>query len=480
MSSIKKNFIYSSILTSANYVFPLIVYPYVSRVLGVTKIGACNFVDSIVQYFVLLSMFGITSIGIREIAKARNDKSRLNEVFNNLFWINALLTIVSVILLLFITYYAQDLYKYRKLLFIGVLKIVSNFFLTEWLFRGLEEFKYITLRTIIVKCLYVCSIFLFVNDESDYIIYYLLTVLMISANSIFNHHYARRFIKFTSKNIKLTLYLSPIVIMGLYSVMTSMYTTFNTAYLGFVAGDKEVGFYTTAQMLYGALLAFFGAFTGVMLPRMSSLLSEGKFERFKNLLERSANILFSYSIPFVILFIIYAPEIIELFAGKGFEGAIIPMQISMPLMVIIGYEQIIITQGLLPLDKNKAVLINAIVGAISGVLLSLLIVSTFKSVGSTIVWALSEICVLISASIFIKKYIDFRFPFMVLMKNILGNTPLLVILICVHSLIKSSILTILFGGIIVVLYTYIIQTFAFKQKELVEVTEKIVKFFKQK
>ena len=137
--------------------------------------------------------------------------------------------------------------------------------------------------------------------------------------------------------------------------MTSMYTTFNTAYLGFVAGETEVGYYTTANTLYGALLAFFGAFTGVMLPRMSSLIAEGKTDKFNELLKKSANILFSYSIPFVILFIIYAPEIIWLYAGKGYEGAIIPMQICMPLMIIIGYEQIIITQGLLPLDKNKAV-----------------------------------------------------------------------------------------------------------------------------
>lgn len=479
MASIKKNFIYSGILTSANYIFPLIVYPYVSRVLGVTRIGACNFVDSIVQYFILLSMFGITSIGVREIAKAKNDKDRLNQAYNSIFWTNALFTIISVVLLIVVIFSVQDLYEYRKLLYVGVLKVVSNFFLIDWLFRGLEEFKYITIRTLLVKCLYVIAVFLFIKEETDYTTYYLLTVMMITVNSILNHRYSRNFVKVSFRNIKCGTFIYPIIIMGVYSVMTSMYTTFNTAYLGFVAGDKEVGYYTTAHTLYGALLALFGAFTNVMLPRMSSLVSEGNIERFKYLLSKSSNILFSYSIPFVLLFIVYAPEIINLYAGKGFEGAILPMQISMPLMIVIGYEQIIITQGLLPLDKNKAVLVNAIIGAFVGVVLSLIIVGKLKSVGSTLVWTVSELCVLISASVFIKKYLNYRFPLVLLLKELMSYFPLLIVLIYTHNIFNSHIMDVLSGGIITVTYTFVIQRFILKQKELVDITDSIVKLLKR-
>ena len=479
MASIKKNFIYSGILTSANYIFPLIVYPYVSRVLGVTRIGACNFVDSIVQYFILLSMFGITSICVREIAKAKNDKDRLNQAYNSIFWTNALFTIISVVLLIVVIFSVQDLYEYRKLLYVGVLKVVSNFFLIDWLFRGLEEFKYITIRTLLVKCLYVIAVFLFIKEETDYTTYYLLTVMMITVNSILNHRYSRNFVKVSFRNIKCGTFIYPIIIMGVYSVMTSMYTTFNTAYLGFVAGDKEVGYYTTAHTLYGALLALFGAFTNVMLPRMSSLVSEGNIERFKYLLSKSSNILFSYSIPFVLLFIVYAPEIINLYAGKGFEGAILPMQISMPLMIVIGYEQIIITQGLLPLDKNKAVLVNAIIGAFVGVVLSLIIVGKLKSVGSTLVWTVSELCVLISASVFIKKYLNYRFPLVLLLKELMSYFPLLIVLIYTHNIFNSHIMDVLSGGIITVTYTFVIQRFILKQKELVDITDSIVKLLKR-
>ncbi len=480
MSSIKRNFFYSSILTSANYIFPLIVYPYVSRVLGVTNIGICKFVDSIISYFILFSMFGITSIGIREIAKSKKNKEKMNEVFNNLFWINALFTIISTTVLVFSIFLIPSLSSYKRLLFIGVVKVLSNFFLIDWFFRGLEDFRYITIRTLCVKCLYVLSIFIFVRNEADYTTYYFLTVSMITLNSILNEVYAHRYVSIRFSGINLSAYLYPLLIMGAYTLMTSMYTTFNVAYLGLVAGTKEVGYYTTANSLYDALLAFFGAFTGVMLPRMSSLISEGKFDEFKRLLTKSSNILFSFSFPFVFLFIVYAPEIIFLYAGNGYEGAITPMQISMPLMLVIGYEQIIIFQGLIPLDKNKAVLTNAIVGAVIGVLFSLLIVETYKCIGSVIVWVISELCVLVSASFFVRRYTGFLFPYKVFFKEFVVYLPLLCFLISCRQWHSSPLQSVLFAGIVTSFYAFVVQRFITKQTVVVEISNNIVLKIKEK
>lgn len=444
-----------------------------------TNIGVCKFVDSIVSYFILFSMFGISSIGIREIAKAKNNKKRLNETFNNLFWINALFTFVSTFVLIISMHVVPSLIPYRKLLFIGVVKVISNFFLIEWFFKGLEDFRYITIRRLIIKCIYVVLIFVFVREESDYIKYYFLTVVMIFLNSIFNQVYARKFVKITLNGIKLFAFIGPILIMGIYALMTSMYTTFNVAYLGFVAGPTEVGYYTTSHNLYDALLAFFATLTGVMLPRMSSLLSEGRIDEFKRLLMKSASVLFSFSIPFVALFIIFAPELIFLYAGKGYEGAIIPMQISMPLMIVIGYEQIIITQGLLPLDKNKAVLANAIIGAITGFLFTLLLVGRYKSVGTVVVWVLSEACVLVSASFFIKRYVDFVFPYKLLIKQILVYIPLAVVLLFFRKVILTPLFEVFIAGLLTVIYTYITQRYVMKNPILLDVVSDVRKMLKK-
>ena len=143
MPSVKKNFLYSSILATANYIFPFILFPYVSRVLGVENNGKSSLIDSIVNYFILYSMMGLSNMGIREIAAHRNDRQQLTSSFSNLFLLNFLVTCIAVVLLLCATFFVPYLSSYKDLLYVGILKLFFNVFLVEWLYKGLEDFRYI-------------------------------------------------------------------------------------------------------------------------------------------------------------------------------------------------------------------------------------------------------------------------------------------------------------------------------------------------
>lgn len=468
MPSIKKNFFYSSILTSANYLFPLLTFPYVSRVLGVTNVGIVNFVDSVIHYFILFSMMGISAVGIREIAKSKSSQEKLNEVFNSLFWLNTLTTTIALLILLIFTYTVPQLYTHWEMMLIGGLKLMSNYLLIDWFYRGLEEFKYITVRTLIVKSLYVITVFLFVKEQSDYPIYFLLITLMFTLNALINLFYARHFIQWRVRKINISLFLSPFLMLGVYMFLTSMYTSFNMTYLGFVCNETEVGYYATASKLYKILIALFSAFTGVMLPRMSSLLSEGKTDEFMSLLKKSVNILFSFSIPLIIFFIVFAPIIIEIIAGRGYEGAILPMRIMMPLMLIIGYEQILIVQTLTPLKKDKAILRNSIYGASVGVILNIILVSTYASVGSSIVWITSEIVVLSSGQYYVKKYVGFSFPWKNLIGNVLSYVPLMFALLFVSSM-SGIFIPLILASVISLLYFAVLNTFIYPNQVVLDI-----------
>ena len=158
MGLLKKNIIYSGILTTANYIFPLLTYPYVSRVLGVSNIGACNFVDSVINYFLILSALGIGVVGIREIAKNKVDK--LEQTFSKLFTINTITTSIALAVLLVAIHFVPDFQEYYELMWVGVLKLVFNYLLIEWFYKGMEDFKYITNRTVAVRFIYVVSVFI--------------------------------------------------------------------------------------------------------------------------------------------------------------------------------------------------------------------------------------------------------------------------------------------------------------------------------
>ena len=388
--SIKKNFAYKSVLTLSTYLINFITFPYVARVLGVERIGLVNFVDNTVNYFLLFATMGVGLLGVREIAAVKEDKKRRDQVYSSMLALNLLFTLVSLGIYLLCVVTVPKLCQYDELFYIGTAKVLFTVFLVEWFFTGVENFRYITLRSILIKVLYIISVFLFVRDTSDYRLYFILTVGVVVLNALINQLYIREFVRVRWNNIQLFKYLKQNVTLGIYTLMTSMYLTFNVMYLGLVSNNTEVGYYTTAFKLYSVILGFFTAFTNVMLPRMSSLLANGEKDRFQELVNRSFSVMATCCIPLILCNMILAPQIIYILSGPGYEGAILPMRIIMPAAFAVGMAQVLAIQVLMPMKKDKVLLVASIIGAVVSLLINLLVVPSVASVGSAIVLVCSE------------------------------------------------------------------------------------------
>lgn len=461
---IQKNFIYSFILTASNYLFPLLIYPYISRILGVEKIGICNFADSIINYFVLFATIGISIIGIREIASAKHDQESLNIVFTSLLTHTVIPTILTSVVFVITVFNIERLYEYKEILFIGLGKIIGTAFLFDWFYKGIENFKFITIRTIAIKIVYVFLVFILIKSPEDYILFFCLTTVMVLANSIYNIFYCRHFvrIKFSFSNYKQLV--KPNLINGFYLFLNTMYTTLNVAFLGFVSTVTQVGYYTTATKIFGIILAVYSAFTGVMLPRMSYLFTEEKMEDFLRLIKKSLNILLTFSVPVVVVGTILAPQIIDIISGAGYEGAYIPAMISMPLIFIVGYEQILVVQIITPLKEDTIKLRNSIIGATVGIIGNILIVKSLLAIGATIVWAISEIAVLISAQYYVKKLVGLTFPMQLLLKELFLYLPLSLMLISLRLLFESPIIIIGIAFVVSILYFTILKVYIIRDQ----------------
>ena len=163
--SVRNNFLYKSLLTLSSYLIALATFPYVSRVLGADGVGVVNFADNTAGYFILFAMMGVSSIGTREIASAKSNREHCSRIFSNILGINLLFTFVALVLyigaILFVPRFSQN----ADLFYIGIAKIVGTIFLIEWLFTGLEEFRYITLRSLLIKLIYVAAVYIFVNSK---------------------------------------------------------------------------------------------------------------------------------------------------------------------------------------------------------------------------------------------------------------------------------------------------------------------------
>ena len=137
---IKKNILYSSFLTCSNYIFPLITYPYICRVLGVEAIWKCNYILGIVTYFLLFATMGTSVIGIREIAKNRDNPEALNKTFSSIFLLNLICTIVASFFYFMLVITVPSLSEYETLMLLGSIQLIFTIFQIEWFYKGIEEF----------------------------------------------------------------------------------------------------------------------------------------------------------------------------------------------------------------------------------------------------------------------------------------------------------------------------------------------------
>ncbi|MBQ5605825.1 MAG: oligosaccharide flippase family protein [Prevotella sp.] len=478
---IKRNVAYSSILTVGSHVCALLTYPYVSRTLGVSSVGIYDFVDSIINYLILFSMLGISACGIREIAANKTNKKKLSQVFTSILSFHLFTTVIAIAILAIAMFTIEELFQYRKLLCIGICKLLFNALLIEWFFTGMENFAYIAKRNLTIRVLYVICIFLFIKEKEDYVLYYILTTSTVVINALVDIIYSRKFVKFSIKEFTLKPYYKTIVSIGTYMIVTSLYTSLNIAWLGVVCGTIQVGYYSTSTRLYTIIIAFFTAFTNVMFPRMSSLLSQGSTKEFWDKISLSVKVLFSFAFPTLCVSAVVGPTLLHFLVGDGFEGSYLPFQIISVLILIIGFEQILVLQILMPMKHDNIILRNSFAGAALAIILNLTIVESMGAVGTALVWLSSEICVFLLSLWYLKNHYNYEFPGKDILRYLLGYLPLAGILYACKTLLPlNDMLILLLAGIITLIYTYYIQLYLLRCPVIIQTINRLHEYVKQR
>lgn len=450
--SIKKNFAYKSTLTVSTYLMNFVTFPYVARVLGVDGIGLVSFVDNAINYFLLFATMGVATLGVREIATIRNDDEKRNDIFANILGLNLLFTVGTLIIYLFCILSIDKFQQYKELFYIGSAKILFTVFLVEWFFTGIENFRYITVRSVLIKILYAIFVFVLVHDKSDYQIYFSLNVLVVVINAIINMIYVRKLVRVRIQNLFKLHFMKQNISLGIYAIMTSMYLTFNVMFLGLTSGNIEVGFYTTAFKLYSVILGFFTAFTNVMLPRMSFLLGEGDDRTFQQLINKSFDAMCTFSIPMILCSIALAPQIIHVLSGSGYEGAILPMRIIMPAILFVGIAQIIAMQVLMPMRKDKVLFLASLIGATVSILINIFLVPRMQSIGTAIVLICSEIMVTLVYIVYTFRHKLLILPYKIVLRNICYSLPCALICYLCGKLITNNFIALIVAMFVSLLY----------------------------
>ena len=392
--SIKLNMLMNVLLTLSSILIPVITLPYVTRVLGAEGVGRVYFASSVVAGFAMFAELGIPVYGIRACARVRDDRRELSRTVREIMMINLISCVivytVFAVMICTVPRFTED----RLLLTIMSSTMILNCIGAEWLYKAVEKYTYITVRSLTFKFIALIAMFVMVRDESDYVIYGAITIFAVSASNIINlcsiHRYAD--LRPTGRH-DLARHLPGMLMLFALAAATTIYTNLDLAILDFMKGDAEAGLYGVAVKIKLVIVSMVTSVSAVLLPRNSFYYEKNRKDEFYGLISRTMGAVLTVSLPVLIYFIIFARESISVLAGDGFSGAVAPMMIIMPSVAFIGVSNIIGIQMLVPAGREKTVVTAAMIGAAVDLILNLILIPGYASSGAAAATLAAEICV---------------------------------------------------------------------------------------
>lgn len=389
-SSLMINMIMSAISTSANFIFPLITYAYVARILRAEGTGKVAFAQSVLTYFTYIASLGISSYGIRECSKIRDDKNKLSKLVQELFIINFISTVVAYLLLFITILVVPKFSEYRTLLLLMSTGIILQTVGVEWLYNALEKYTYITIRSLIFKTISVFLTFILIKSKSDYLIYGGITIFAQGASNILNFINARKFIYIKKYNdYHLIKHIIPISLFFSSAIIITVYSQFDTLMLGFLSGDVEVGLYNAAVKIKTMIISISSGLTVVLIPRMTYYCVVDK-NKFYNLLKKSLEISLVFIMPLILFVLINTSDVVLFLCGEEYLPAISTIRILVACVIPLILTNLFGNQILVPKGNEKRFTVAVFVGMIINLLLNLVFIPIYGAEGAAFATLITE------------------------------------------------------------------------------------------
>lgn len=393
--SLKLNFVMNALLTMSQFIFPLITFPYISRILLPAGTGKVSFATSLISYFSLFAQLGIPTYGIRACAKVRDNREELTRTVHELLAISIVMDVVSYTILVLALLFVPRLQEERTLYIVVSATILLTSIGMEWLYKALEQYTYITIRSIIFKFIALVAMFSLIHEKKDYVIYGGISILAGSASNIFNFVNVHKYIDLKPVGkYNIHRHLKPVGVFFAMSCATTIYTHMDTVMLGFIATDEDVGYYNAAIRIKSILVSIVTSLGTVLLPRASYYTEHGKMDEFRRISRKALNFVFIVASPMMFYSILFAQQGIYFLSGTAYTSSILPMQIIMPTLLFIGLTNILGIQILVPLGRERTVLYSEIAGAMVNLILNALLIPRWTSTGAAVGTTVAELTVL--------------------------------------------------------------------------------------
>lgn len=456
--SLKKNFVLQFLYQIIVLVIPLILSPYLTRTLQETSLGIYSYAHSISYYFVVIANLGIARHGQRLIAQSRDDSIKLRKSFWSLFTFHSVFSIlVLVIYILFVSFFVKT---DNTVFYIESLFVLSALFDITWLFYGLENFKSVVVKNLIIKILHCACIFIFVHTPNDINVYTLICSGSILAGQVVMIPQAIMLVKPINFNVKdVLVHTKPMIIFAIAVIASTLYTTFDMTLLGLMTNKENVAFYNYANQIISIPNMVIGVIGTVMFPKACKMAAVGDIEGQKKYINYSLEITAILSMGSIFGLLGVANLFVCIYYGEAFNICGGVMKALTPVIFIIGMGNIVRTQYMIPNGMDRDYILCIVYNAVINLILSILLIPILDIYGAVIGTVSAECFGFLYQLYLCRKFIDFKqilkvsFPY-----TLIGS----IMYICIISLnglytnsIKVLVTQILIGFVIFCILTFI-------------------------
>lgn len=468
------NYFYNLIYQFLLIFLPLVTLPYLSRVLGADGIGTYSYVVSIAAYFILIGTLGLNLYGQKEIAYVQGEKNARSSKFFEIFILKTTTLLISLIFYIIIFTIDGEYSIYYRIL---IIEIIGNIFDITWFFQGMEEFKKTVIRNSLVKILSTILIFSLIKTKSDLYLYFYIYALSIFLGNLSIWIYLPKYVQKVKVEIKQIIKsIKPAIILLIPQIATQIYTVLDKSMIGvFASTINEVGYYDNAQKIIKVGITIVTAMGVVMLPRISNFFAKGENNEIKEYIIKSFSLVFFLSFPLIFGINAIVDNFVPVFFGKGFGKVALLIKIISPVILIVGMSNILGIQYLLPTKKNKPYIIAVISGALINIILNVIFIIKFDSVGASVATVLAELIVFVIEYFYLRKQFDFKKIFKTMYKYFFAALIMYFICLAIDMIeifnpIILIIIQIFSGGL-----SYIIILLLLKEENTTEFIKKITK-----
>ncbi len=410
--SIATNSIYNFVLKVFRLIVPVLVGPYIQRLFDKQLYGAFNDASTWLDFALIFGVFGIYTYGIRELAGVRDDKEKTRKLYSSLFSIGICTNVIVLIAYTGVVWFSVESMTRMIYLVLG-LKVFANIFMVEWLNEAVENYRFITIKTVIVRLIYVVGIFAFIHKPDDVVKYSVIIVLTDILNNLISFVYVSKRIPISFKDLEIKKHIVPLISILIISNVNLLYTQFDKMMLGQVVDKVSVTVYKTPQDITYMISNLLASIVMVAVPRLAYYNSNNKQAEYMELLNKSYKSFMLVVFPACVGIACLAPEIMWIYGGGKYDASI-PVLIIFAIRTMESSVYTICANQVLYVKNQEKFLVRILlVGGVLNVVLNGLLIwmGLYTPVTAVSTTLIAEIVVMGIMFWFIRNRLEIDFHF---------------------------------------------------------------------